>query len=56
MSEETVSIPKQKIVELVNLLDEAKQILRGAPTPPKVSNPKTQQEQAKRQRQRCWKG
>ena len=32
MSEETVSIPKQKIVELINLLDEAKQILRGAPS------------------------
>ena len=30
MSEETVSIPKQKIVELVKLLDEAQQILQGA--------------------------
>lgn len=29
MSEETVSIPKQKLRELLRLLNESKQILRG---------------------------
>lgn len=36
---ETICISKQKIVELVKLLDETKQILRGAPTPQKSVQP-----------------